>query len=75
MIKVVALKVLTSLGAAILTDKFILNALVLVLEKLAASTKPTWDDELVRELKKALDMNKDKSPTLYSEVKHHKAGK
>lgn len=69
MLQAVAVKLFTGIAAAILTDKFLVNAIVLTLEAVAKKTKNQYDDQLVKALKEALDHNKARSTNLYQEVK------
>ncbi|WP_417358591.1 hypothetical protein [Gallaecimonas pentaromativorans] len=62
----VILKILTSMATTLLTERFLLNLLIVLAERLAKSTSNTLDDQIVRELKRAVEGSK---PTLYSEVK------
>lgn len=62
----VILKILTSMATTMLTERFLLNLLIVLAERLAKSTSNTLDDQIVRELKRAVEGSK---PTLYSEVK------
>ncbi|MDA5564376.1 hypothetical protein PJK54_11945 [Cobetia sp. MMG027] len=62
----VILKILTSMATTLLTERFLLNLLIVLAERLAKSTSNTLDDQIVRELKRAVEGSK---PTLYNEVK------
>ncbi|MDH2289973.1 MULTISPECIES: hypothetical protein [unclassified Cobetia] len=62
----IVLKILTSMATTLLTERFLLNLLIVLAERLAKSTSNTLDDQIVRELKRAVEGSK---PTLYSEVK------
>lgn len=62
----IVLKILTSMATTLLTERFLLNLLIVLAERLAKSTSNTLDDQIVRELKRAVEGSK---PTLYNEVK------
>ncbi|GED43179.1 hypothetical protein [Cobetia marina] len=62
----IVLKILTSMATTLLTERFLLNLLIVLAERLAKSTDNKLDDQIVRELKRAVEGSK---PTLYSEVK------
>jgi len=50
----VVVKILLGAGTKLLTEKFLITVSLILLEKLAASSKNDLDDKLVGELKSAL---------------------
>ena len=75
MVRVVLARVGVTLVTALLTDKFIINALVLLLEWLASKTSNDMDDRLVQVLKESLDKRGGKPVNLYQEVKQTVQGR
>lgn len=69
MIQAVVARVVTSTLAAVLTERFVMNVLVLLASWLASKTKNDLDDQLVEALKDALDKDHGRPRNLYDEIR------
>lgn len=69
MIQAVVARVVTSTLAAVLTERFAMNVLVLLASWLASKTKNDLDDQLVEALKDSLDRDHGQPMNLYDEIR------
>lgn len=69
MIQAVVARVVTTTLAAVLTERFVMNVLVLLASWLASKTKNDLDDQLVEALKDALDKDHGQPRNLYDEIR------
>ena len=69
MIQSIVAKVVTTTLAAVLTERFIMNVLVLLASWLASKTENDLDDQLVEALKDALDKDHGQPRNLYDEIR------
>lgn len=65
----VVIKVLQSVLASILTEKVLINLIILLAERVVQSTENDLDNQILREFKDALDRNHGTPGNLYKSVK------
>ena len=69
MIQSIVAKVVTTTLAAVLTERFVMNVLVLLASWLASKTENDLDDQLVEALKDALDKDHGQPRNLYDDIR------